>query len=592
MTLRGCLRILGIGSIALVLVLVALVYGFWVYPFWGMPFNAQRHGNPPITPAWALEAWVWEDDINTREFVEELLAGYREHDIPARTILLDSPWSMRYNDFEVDEERYPNPAEFFQNLQDEGYRVVLWMTPMVNSQNPDTGIRDSRDWFEEARDNGYLLGNGAEFGWWKGRGGLIDYTHPEAQAWWRGMQQQVFDWGIDGWKLDGGATLAGTRLGGGPIPIPWVRSHQGWIPTRHYMDLYYRGEYEHGLTQNPEFITLARSLDAVLPWAHPEGFAPIDSAPVAWVGDTRHSWDDEDRGIERAIRVILDSAAMGYSVVGVDVGGYHGGPPVPRDVDMRPIPSDVYIRWAYFSALNPLFLNGGHRERRLWLYDDIVLEEVRRAAWLHDELVPYVYSHVVEAHHGAEVIIRPVAKTGYDYFYGEHLFVAPIHRPEHDRTVTLPEGRWRNFLQPGEAIDGPATFTREYSLREYPVYVRDGAIIPMNISRDYTGIGDRASEGYITWNIFPGGTSAFTLHHTDNSGKSTLQVVEAEDALRLTMDGMHHPHMLCIYSERPATAVTIDGNRLHEGVDWRNRDDNRIVIRTDVYRDGIYEVQF
>ena len=57
--------------------------------------------------------------------VKELLDGYARYDFPVRTILIDSPWSDRYNDFKVDEKRYPDPEKFFRGLQDSGYRVVL-----------------------------------------------------------------------------------------------------------------------------------------------------------------------------------------------------------------------------------------------------------------------------------------------------------------------------------------------------------------------------------------------------------------------------------------------------------------------------------
>ena len=70
------------------------VWAYWVYPFWGMPFNGARHGQPPLTPYWALESWLWEDDVNTADEVLALLAGYEKHDIPVRTILIDRPWSF------------------------------------------------------------------------------------------------------------------------------------------------------------------------------------------------------------------------------------------------------------------------------------------------------------------------------------------------------------------------------------------------------------------------------------------------------------------------------------------------------------------
>jgi len=266
--------------------LIAMLYFLYILPFWGIPFNAQRHTNVPITPAWALECWLWEDDANTADRVDELLSGYEKYDIPVRTILLDSPWSTRYNDFIVDENRYPNPQEWFKKLEDKKYRVVLWMTCMVNSNNKDTAIKNAEDWFSLAKQNGYLVGYGYQVNWWKGTGGFIDYSNPQAINWWRGLQQPIFDLGLDGWKLDGTATFFSNKFF--DVPVPYQKTFEGWKTTRSYMDLYYREEYEHGRKLNPEFITLARSIDR--PYAHPEGFAPLDAAPVTWVGDQKHSW--------------------------------------------------------------------------------------------------------------------------------------------------------------------------------------------------------------------------------------------------------------------------------------------------------------
>lgn len=158
----------GVKTLSFLIGILLVIYYFgFEYPFRGTPFNARRHGNPPLTPAWALECWLWEDDSNTAQRVDSLLKGYASYDIPVRTILLDSPWSLRYNDFEVDTVRYPDPKEWFGSLQDSGYRVVLWMTSMVDSKSKDTRIGESEPWFNEAAQKGYVAGNGDQIKWWK-----------------------------------------------------------------------------------------------------------------------------------------------------------------------------------------------------------------------------------------------------------------------------------------------------------------------------------------------------------------------------------------------------------------------------------------
>ena len=593
-----------------------LLYFGFLLPFWGLPFNQSRHGRVPLTPPWALECWLWEDDSNTAARVKELLEGYAQYDLPVRTILIDSPWSCRYNDFKVDEARYPEPEKFFHDLKNQGYRIVLWMTCMVNSYSKDTRITRSPEFYEEARAKGYLAGNGHEWRWWKGRGGFIDYSNPEAMKWWHGLQKQVLDWGVDGWKLDGCDTFFSGRIG--KLPVPFNRAHSGWMTTRQYMDHYARQEYQNGLARNPEFAILVRSLDHR--WSHPEGFSPFDAATVTWVGDNNHTWGYDDRGLQAAMTDILESARLGYCVIGSDVAGYHGrsnpddlGPATSAllgnwskpasgaaagasnfgtsaDNDIAP---NVYIRWAEFSTFCGLFLNGGHGERRLWKRSWAELEIIRKFSWLHTELVPYMYSHVVECHNGGPPLMRPLPHGKFHYLFGRDLLVAPIYEDKLERPVSLPPGRWRYFFRDRELRQGPAQLQREFPLDEFPVFVREGAVIPLKVTRPYTGLGDTNSAGFTTWLIYPDGQSQFTLWHPETHPKpeKTTVAVDFRQSLKIEFFGRHEPHILRILLPAKPVRVTLDGQELAEADSWQfDAAHQRLIIQTRDYAQGNYEI--
>jgi alpha-glucosidase (family GH31 glycosyl hydrolase) len=566
-------------------------FGFQ-FPFRGTPFDAQRHGNPPITPAWALECWLWEDDVNSAQRVDSLLEGYARYDIPVRTILIDSPWSMRYNDFQVDTIRYPQPKVWFGKLHDKGYRVVLWMTSLVNSASKDTRVKDSGDWFRDTNEKGYLAGEGGQIDWWKGKGGFIDYTHPEAVKWWHGLQQTVFDYGIDGWKLDGTCTLFWTLVG--PVPFLYRSTYKGVMSTRGYMDHYYREEYHHGLTQNPEFVTLARAIDRGF---HPEGYAPIDAAPVTWVGDQRHTWLSLGKlakgdmvpaeiatsgkgGIELALKNIQKSARMGYNIIGSDVAGFSG----------NIIPPRLYMRWVELSAFCGLFLNGGHGERALWNRTPQELDIIRKYSWLHTELIPYIYSYVVTGHEGGRTLQQPV-KGKYHYLFGDDFLVAPIYEDQLSNDIKLPKGNWRYFFNDKDVINGPLSFRRDFPLEEYPVYIREGAIVPMNIERSYTGLGTEANKGSLTWLIYPGVDNQFTVFHPDNSGSSTVIMVNHPETIDITMKDTKKLSILNIHLDQQPKRVSFDQMELSDSIDYKyDLQKSKLIVRFSEIKDGVLTI--
>jgi alpha-glucosidase (family GH31 glycosyl hydrolase) len=201
-----------------------------------------------------------------------------------------------------------------------------------------------------------------------------------------------------------------------------------------------------------------------------------------------------------------------------------------------------------------------------------------------------MYSHVVECANGGKPLQRPV-EGPYHYLFGDDFFVAPIYQDSLVHTVHLPDGEWRYFFDDEEIIEGPTVFTREFPLDEYPVYVRDGAIVPMRISRSYTGVGEEDWGDYLTLNIYPQGTSTFSVHHPDEQGSTQVRVQEG-DTLTIALEGTLVAHLLRVYLENEPGEVLRDEETLKKGVDWEYREGkNRLIVKCAEGSTGAYQIR-
>ncbi len=534
---------------------------------WELPDNDQSR--QAVCPPWAFEMWMWEDDQNTAEAVWDYVNGCAKHDIPLRVVLIDSPWSTAYNDFTWDTQRYPEPKKMIDALHARGLRVVLWMTCMVNPNEHKADCPGSaEDIYREAKAKGYLCNDGKLRKWWKGRGAFIDYTHPEAVAWWHARMDRVLLQGIDGWKVDGAAELF-FPVGG--------RGHKGPIDLMEYVDLCYRDCYRHLLHRNPEGVTMVRSVDTGQ-GAFGGRHAPRDAAPVTWVGDQSKTWDD--RGLGLALESAFRAMKKGYSVVGSDIGGFSGG--AGQKIDRT-----LFLRWMQWSAFMPFFLNGGHGDHRPWMYDAEFLRIFRRFAWIHHELSPYFYSHVREANHGGPCLLR-VMPGRWQYMLGDSLLVAVIDRPDARRAVELPAGRWIDYWDNAVIHIGPKRIEVAPPEDRYPVFVRGGSIIPLNVANDNAGRGTRASAGRVTLDIYPDPDAPAAFSLWSPAGKVTkLSAGHVNDALQARISGGEtRRYILRILTTRRPVSVTIDGAAADSGA-WRyDEGDRRLWIETKAISDA------
>jgi alpha-glucosidase (family GH31 glycosyl hydrolase) len=96
------------------------------------------------------------------------------------------------------------------------------------------------------------------------------------------------------------------------------------------------------------------------------------------------------------------------------------------------------------------------------------------------------------------------------------------------RKVYLPKGNWFNFWT-DEKLKGEREITWNGDIYHFPMYVREGAIIPMEVKNDVSGFGTKKSAGYVTVSVWPkiSGQSSFIFHDTE--GPVTFTIHQQDD---------------------------------------------------------------
>lgn len=418
---------------------------------------------PPVTPAWALGHIVWEDEHNTQEAALSLVDGYLQRDIPVNGIIIDSPWQTSYNDFNWDKDRYPEPQEMTTRFQKQGVHTLLWLTGFLNRSESDEDcpvVASSN--FDEAFAQGYLVNDGEETKWWKGKGAHVDFTNPEAVQWWYSQLDKAMLPGVDGFKVDQGDVYLGDD----------VRTHIGVLSNAAFRPSYYRAMFDYANARRPGLgIILAR------PWSFQgEGcYAAPDNLSIGWCGDFEGDWD----GLKFQLENIYRSAQEGYGATGTEVGGFWG--PTPSKAQL--------IRYAQFGAMTACMVNGGSNgpfEGHLaWWHGPDAEAIYRDVVKLHDSLVPYLFSTLVEAHLHGGTLLRDVNLAEESHRLGPDLFTKAITSEDGHVTFSLPqEGEWVDW-RTRKCYPGGTVVDREYGLEEFPLFVRRGSVIPVKDGKGF-----------------------------------------------------------------------------------------------------------
>ncbi len=234
---------------------------------------------------------------------------------------------------------------------------------------------------------------------------------------------------------------------------------------------------------------------------------------------------------------------IGYVYTAHDLGGY-----TPRNSGSDRMNPDGYFdmqmenatRWiASLGAFQSIMFTHGFMQRDPWAWDEFSQQTLRKFLKIRYRLLPYIYTTAWQGEFTGVPMVRAMAldyqdepeawKRDYQYMFGDWLLVAPALRwKDTDVEVWLPQGNWYGFFDNTHHTGGK-TIAVHAEMDEIPVFVKEGAIIPMGPEQQYT---DEKPLDPVILDIYPTtDESSYKLYEDDGATRNYL----SEDAWCLTV---------------------------------------------------------
>lgn len=458
--------------------------------------------NPPISPSWVLGHIVWEDSLNTQTGVLSLVDGYLERGIGVSGVIIDSPWSTSYNDFNWNLERYPNPHEMAEDLKKRNVKPIIWLTGVINSTCTDVPV-DSCETYNYVKEHGYAVNEGKPSTWWKGTGIQVDFTNEEAKLWWYSQLDKVFE-DFYGFKVDQAEVVFGDT----------IHTSRGKMSISEFKKYYYDSMFDYVTDRKPQTgIIYAR------PYSYQgKGYcASINKLSIGWCGD----FEGHFPGLIKQIGNIYQSALSGYAAVGCEIGGFSGARSTGKEL----------VRYSQFASMTACMINGGMNGpfscHLPWWHSDSVFNAYKYCATLHNELVPYIFSNIVDCHLHGGTLLNSCSMDTYSHILGDCIYTKAIVNGDDEGDFILPsEGEWMDFFT-GEILKGGEIIWGKYDIDKFPLYIKMGAVIPLHITNDITGNGTKEMAGKKVVAIYPSSYKDHIykkIHWPENDGIDYIDI--------------------------------------------------------------------
>jgi alpha-glucosidase/alpha-D-xyloside xylohydrolase len=451
---------------------------------------ARITGLPEMPARWSLGYMQSSRTLDGPKEIMGVARTFREKELPCDTLIYlgtefaPSGWNTRNGEFTWHPVNFPNPKAMLDEIHGLGFKVVVHI--VVEGRRLLGTVHDP------CTAEPLPPGRRAEDDRWP----------PERQVacYWP-AHKQLMDAGVDGWWPDQGDGFDG--------PSRFNRHRMYWEGTQLYRP-----------NQRP--FSLHRNAS---PGVQRYG-------GFIWSGDVRAYWET----LATHIAVAVNTGLSGLPYWGTDIGGFN---------PTEEYTAELHVRWFQFGAFSPSFRahgrhwhlklpwgwdggDGGPQESRDWrpareeLNSPYVEPILKKYLELRYRLMPYLYTAVKETTETGLPLMRALwlhlpddaeaVARGDEYLWGRDILVAPVvEKGATSRRLYLPRGTWYDFWTE-EAVEGGREISRPVELETMPLYVRAGAVIPLDPVKQWTG---QEVDQPTTLVVYPGADGNSSLYEDD-----------------------------------------------------------------------------
>ncbi len=395
-------------------------------------------GYPPMIPRYALGCWWYKNDKYNMYDIDEILKKFNDSNIPISVFLLGDKWHNDTQNYTYDQTLFDlNNLKNYYQSKTQKFGLTINQALPINQNDP---IYNEIGRYIQPSNNNKIS--------------FIPLNNNTISTYLNIIVNNLMSSGINLFNID--------YYNPNDIDGHFLLNHYHYAIS----NLQQRGII---LSRNP-------------------GIAP-HRYPIIFSGQTRVSWET----LNFLASYNNTAANLGVSWHSHALGGYYGG--IEED--------ELYLRYIQFGVFNPIFIlssdSGKYYKREPWKWNQLILNVIEEYMQLRNKLVPYIYNEGYIYHKCGVPLIQPLYYKYpkiYDepnyvnqYFFGSRIMISPIVKRkniEMNRVVQkifIPNGVWYDYSS-GKKFMGNKYYMNFYKSEDYPIFVKEGSIIPMSLDNN------------------------------------------------------------------------------------------------------------